>query len=165
MWICNAMCWRSWNEQYRTCRFVWPTDGKLQRPTPAVIATARSNTPTPVDQTSAARPVRAKFSRCCTASQGLVPLHLPREAIIQAIRWLLPDRSLLSGFSADFHCASLSRGGRAAVFPNSITIHYRRRLSHDHESKNPSHRGFSSLLHIIGAACRGSAADKKRLFQ
>src|SRR6266850_1778823 len=39
----------------------------------ATTATARSNTLTALDRTSAARPVPEKSFPCCTASQGLVP--------------------------------------------------------------------------------------------
>src|SRR5258705_8349172 len=102
------------------------------RATPAMIATARSNTLTAVDQTSAARPVHAKFSRCCTASQGLVPPRLAREAIIQAIRWLHVERSLFSGFSAGFRSVSRLFGGGAAVF-RSITLSSRKRQSHERQ--------------------------------
>jgi hypothetical protein len=110
---------------------VWRADGKTLQSVQVRIATARSNTPTAVDQTSAARPVRAKFSRCCTASQVSIPRHLPREAIIRAIRWLPADRSLYFGFSADFRSASLSRGGGAAV-SQPVTVSSRRRHSHEH---------------------------------
>src|SRR5260370_41913107 len=84
----------------------------------ATTATVRSNTPMALVRISAARPVREKSFRCCTASQGLVPPHLLREAIIRVIRWLPEDSSLFFGSSSDFHSASPSPGGGADVYPN-----------------------------------------------
>src|SRR5258705_9992857 len=74
----------------------------------ATTATARSNTLTALDRTSAARPVPEKSFPCCTASQGLVPPHRPREAITRVIHWLPADKSLFFGSSSDFHSASPS---------------------------------------------------------
>src|SRR5258705_1326351 len=78
-----------------------------------------------LDLTSAARPVRGKSCRCCTASRWSVPRHLPREAIIPAIHWLPSDRSLFLGSSSDFQSVSPSPGGGVDV--------YRNQSQHDHE--------------------------------
>jgi len=53
---CSETCWRSWIEQCRMCRFVWPADGNSRKPTRR-HSYGRLNMPTPIDQTSAVRPV------------------------------------------------------------------------------------------------------------
>src|SRR5260370_21683857 len=84
----------------------------------ATAATVRSNPPMALVRISAARPVREKSFRCCTASQGLVPPHLLREAIIRVIRWLPEDSSLFFGSSSDFRSASTAPGGGVDVYRN-----------------------------------------------
>src|SRR5260370_11908690 len=84
----------------------------------ATAATVRSNTPMALVRISAARPVREKSFRCCTASQGLVPPHLLREAIIRVIRWLPEDSWLCFGSSSDLRSASPSPGGGVDVYRN-----------------------------------------------
>src|SRR3954466_9585395 len=56
----------------------------------------RSSTPMALDRTSAAPPALGRFYHCYIAWQRSVPLSRSKEAIPQAIRWLLTGRSLLS---------------------------------------------------------------------